>query len=76
MRVATDTRHPFEGKIEGSRRKSGPGEKGNKKGPQTAVDVERERLSKGETGEGGDVIDDAVRKGGGGADEEDRVTVD
>ena len=76
MRVATDTRHSFESKIEGSRRKPGPGEKGNEKGPQTAVDVERERLSKSETGEGGNVIDNTVRKGGGGADEEDRVTID
>lgn len=74
--VAADTRHPFEGEVERSGGKTGSGEKGNEKGPQTAVDVEGERFSKSETREGGDVVNDAVCKGWGGTDEEDRVAVD
>lgn len=76
MRVAADTRHPFEAKVKRSRRKSGPGEKRNEKRPQAAVDVERERFSKSKAGEGGHVINNAVGKRGGRADEEDCIAVD
>lgn len=76
MRVAADTRHPFEGEVEGRRRKSSPGEKGNEKGPQTAVDVEGDLFPKSEARKGRDVINDAVRKRRGGADEQNRIAVD
>lgn len=52
------------------------GEEGDEEGAETAVYVERDAAFDGEAGEGGDVVDDAVREVGGGADEEDCVAVD
>jgi hypothetical protein len=51
------------------------GEVGHEEGAEAAVDVEGDGVGDCETGEGGDLVDDAMRVVGRGADEEDRVRI-
>lgn len=74
--VAADAGDAGEGEVERGAVEAGAGEEGDEKGAEAAVDVEGEFAFEGEPGEGGDVVDDAVREVGGGADEEDGVAVD
>jgi hypothetical protein len=51
------------------------GEVGHEEGAEAAVDVEGDGVGDCETGEGGDLVDDAMGVVGRGADEEDRVRI-
>ena len=75
MRVAGDACDAFEGEVEGFRGEAGAGEERDHQGAEAAVDVEGERSFESEPREGGDVVNDAVREVGGGADEEDGVAI-
>lgn len=76
--VAAYAGDALEGEVEGDGGEASAGEEGDEEGAETAVDVKGELalLAEGETGEGGNVVDDAVGEIRGGADEEDGVAVD
>ena len=60
MRIAADARHALEGEIERGGFEAGAREEWHQEGTEAAVDVQREAFAQGETGERGDVVDDAV----------------
>jgi hypothetical protein len=73
--VAGDGCDTLEAEVEERGGEAGGGEEGNDEGAEAAVNVKGDATADSKLGERGDVIDDAVGKVRGRADEEDRVAV-
>lgn len=56
--------------------KAGTRQVGQEEGAEAAVNMQGNRVRNGEAGKSGDLVDNAVRVVGSGADEEDRIRID